>query len=209
MINRIESDILGSNTFVVSNGKDCFIVDAGASVDAVKKLVNGQNVLGVFLTHGHFDHIYFLDEYLKEFNCTAYASEYAKEYFCDADKNLSSDFYGEEIVIKNLAKTRFLCGNGTLKVGDFEIDYFQLGGHSKGDMAFVFEKNLFVGDLILGDSIGRYDMYGGDKNTLLKSLDFLQKLDYQTMMCGHGEDRKKSFQENVIMFWKRYLSNKK
>ena len=205
MINRIESDILGSNTFVVSNGKDCFIVDAGASVDAVKKLVNGQNVLGVFLTHGHFDHIYFLDEYLKEFNCTAYASEYAKEYFCDADKNLSSDFYGEEIVIKNLAKTRFLCGNGTLKVGDFEIDYFQLGGHSKGDMAFVFEKNLFVGDLILGDSIGRYDMYGGDKNALIKSLDFLENYDYKIMYSGHGSENEKMKQDMVISAWIKFL----
>lgn len=205
MITRIEGDILDSNVYVISNGNECFIVDAGVKVNVVKECVGGQKVLGIFLTHGHFDHIYYLEDYLSEFGCTAYASEYAKEYICDADKNLSKIFYNHEMKIKDLSKINFLCGDGTIKIGDFEIEYFQLGGHSKGDMVFVFEKNLFVGDLILGDSIGRIDMYGGDKNAMIKSLDFLENYDYKIMYSGHGSENRKETQDNVVRLWKKFL----
>ena len=205
MITRIEGDILASNVYVISNGRECFIVDAGVKLNVLKQYVRGQKVLGVFLTHGHYDHIYYLEDYLSEFGCKAYASEFAKEYICDADKNLSKIFYNHEMEIKNLSKVNFLCADGTIKIGDFEIEYFQLGGHSKGDMVFVFEKNLFVGDLILGDSIGRIDMYGGDKNAMIKSLDFLENYDYKIMYSGHGSENRKETQDNVVRLWKKFL----
>lgn len=206
MITRIESEILDSNTFVVSNGKECFIVDAGVKANVVKECVGGQKVLGVFLTHGHYDHIYYLDDYLAEFGCKAYASEFAKEYLEESDKNLSEQSVYDTMYIKNVDAVNFLKNNGTVKLGDFEIKYFQLGGHSTADMMFDYDGNIFVGDTIIGRDVGRQDMYGGDKNAMIKSLGFLENYDYKIMYSGHGSENGKEKQDNVVRLWKKFLS---
>lgn len=206
MITRIEGEILTSNTYVVSNGKECFVVDAGARVDALKQHIKGQKVLGIFLTHGHYDHIYFLDNYLSELGCKAYASEFAKEYLEESNKNLSEQSVYKTMYIKNIDAVNFLKNSGVVKLGNFEVKYFQLGGHSTADMMFDFDGNIFVGDTIIGRDVGRQDMYGGDKSAMVKSLGFLENYDYKIMYSGHGTENKKETQDSVVKLWKKFLS---
>ena len=206
MITRIEGNILASNTYVVSNGKSCFIVDCTVPVEKLKETLLGQKVEAVFITHGHYDHIYFLDEYLKTFDCKFYASEFAIEYLSDAYKNASRGSPYPELEIKGFKKVTALSYKGEIKAGVFAIKYFQLGGHSKGDMMFDFGKNIFVGDLVIGRDVGRTDLYGGDKNEMIKSLEFLENYDYKIMFSGHGKENEKDTQNKVIKIWKKYLS---
>ena len=78
-IKRIISKILDSNTFVISKGDKAIIIDAGANLEDVKNEINNKKVLGIFLTHAHYDHVFYCLDYAKEFDCKIYANKNSPE----------------------------------------------------------------------------------------------------------------------------------
>lgn len=202
---QIVSKLYESNTFVLENNDEVLIVDAGATLEEVKKCVGDKKVVGILLTHGHFDHSYYISSYIEEFKTKAYASKFAKEYLADHKKNYSSDF-GLNMNMQDFKNFVFLENSGSIKIGSFLVEFGQLGGHSKSDMFFKVGKYLFVGDVIIGRGIGRMDLYGGNKAEMLKSLKILANVEYETMCCGHDENRTKEAQDKVISTYIKFLS---
>ncbi|MBR1890589.1 MAG: MBL fold metallo-hydrolase [Clostridia bacterium] len=205
MIYRIETEILNSNVFVIAHGQSCVIVDAGATLEKVKAIVGDMKVEGIFLTHGHYDHVYYVREYAKAFGCKVYASELVKEYLENCKYNFSEGFELGEFELHDFGNFVFLHDDGAVSLPHFEIEFFKLGGHSKSDVAFLIDKNLFVGDVLIGREIGRLDLYGGDKNHMVKSLERLLSFDYEIMRSGHGKENTKEAQDAVIKLWLRFL----
>ena len=201
---RLVGDIYDSNVFVENIDKNTFIIDAGANFDKINDVT--ENVRAIFLTHGHFDHAYFVEDYAKKLNVKIYASEKIREYLEEPKKNYSTDFNCDLLKITGFSNFVFLQGDGEVKIGDVVIKYFQMGGHSKSDMCFLINDDLFVGDLIIGRGIGRMDLYGGSKQEMIKSLKKLATLNYKTMHCGHGEDLSKEMADKVISTYLRFLS---
>ena len=80
-----------SNTYIIINNNKSIVIDCGASVEELEKREITPSA--VLLTHGHFDHILNLKEYVEKFNCEIYASENIIEKLLDSNKNLSSSFY--------------------------------------------------------------------------------------------------------------------
>ena len=79
---KVESIVLGSigtNCYIVTNEetKECFAVDMAECpqeyVNYIKN--NGLEMKALFLTHGHFDHIMGIDDFLKAFPVPVYAGE--------------------------------------------------------------------------------------------------------------------------------------
>lgn len=66
----------------------------------------------------------------------------------------------------------FLNHGDTIKLGDDEMRVILTPGHSPGSVCFYCEKQkiLIGGDVLFRDSIGRTDLFGGDHETLLKSI---------------------------------------
>ena len=87
LVEKVVSKLLDSNTFVVSNGEDAIVIDAGCSIEQVKNVVQGKHVLGVLLTHAHYDHALYAEIYAQEFGCKIYASSASQEYLKDSAKN--------------------------------------------------------------------------------------------------------------------------
>lgn len=201
---RLVGDIYDSNVFVENIDKNIFIIDAGANFDKINDVT--ENVRAIFLTHGHFDHAYFVEDYAKKLNVKIYAREKIREYLEEPKKNYSTDFNCDLLKITDFSNFVFLQGDGEVKIDAVVIKYFQMGGHSKSDMCFLIGEDLFVGDLIIGRGIGRMDLYGGSKQEMIKSLKKLATLNYKTMHCGHGEDLSKEMADKVISTYLRFLS---
>lgn len=202
MIERIESNFIGSNVFVISKEDACFVVDAGVDLETLKATVGNKKVEGIFLTHGHYDHCFFVEQYLKEFGCKVFCSENIKEYLQNPDYNYSEGHFK----LDNFENFVFLHEKGIVNLDNFEVEFHQLGGHSKSDMCYKFEDDVFVGDVLIGRDMGRIDLYGSDKLEMSKSLKFLQNYDFSTMHSGHGEDNSKLTQNKVINLWLRFLN---
>jgi glyoxylase-like metal-dependent hydrolase (beta-lactamase superfamily II) len=89
--------------------------------------------------------------------------------------------------------TPFTCDT-RLKDGDeltFDggvIKIIHTPGHTKGGVCFLADDNLFSGDTLFQQSVGRTDLPGGNMTTLLTSLEKLKQLpDAVKVFPGHGE----------------------
>lgn len=175
-----------SNTYVVKNGETAVIIDCGASVEKLKNL-GITAVSAILLTHGHFDHIVYLKDYIKEFNCKVYASENIVEKLQDASKNLSQDFYHTPFKFdKKTVEKVSLVSNETLEISGIKIECVTLPGHCECQMGYIIDNKLFSGDVIFSHCIGRYDLYDSSFLKVRKSLEKVKKLNVEKIYPGHG-----------------------
>lgn len=202
MIDRLVSKIMESNVFVVSHNDSCIIIDSGVEPDVIKKAVGDKTVEAVFLTHGHYDHCFYALEYQKMFGCQIFCAQQAKEYLQNPDYNYSEG----KLKITHFSNFVFLNSNGKIDLKDFNVEYHLLGGHSKSDMCYTVDGEIFVGDILIGRDMGRVDLYGGDKLKMKESLEILVEKNYSIMHSGHGKDNSKSVQDKVAKLWIKFLS---
>lgn len=79
-------------------------------------------------------------------------------------------------------------GGDEITVAGIAFEVIDVPGHSAGHVAFHSGGELFAGDLLFAGSIGRYDLDGGDWETLLASVRALaDRLPPETVVYpGHG-----------------------
>ena len=200
-IERIISNHLESNTFVLKNEDEVLIIDTGATLKQIQEVVGNGKVVGILLTHGHFDHAFYAPQIAQHFNCKIYAASAAKENLSDPEKN-----YGENFKIEDFSNFVFLRSEKELSLGSFKINIFSLPGHSKCSLGFLIDDVLFAGDVVFNKGIGRTDLYGGDKKEMLSSLKLIQHLNFRTLASGHGENSTAESQARNLQSFIRFLS---
>jgi glyoxylase-like metal-dependent hydrolase (beta-lactamase superfamily II) len=82
-----------------------------------------------------------------------------------------------------------VSGGDEITVAGIAFEVVDVPGHSAGHVAFHHDGELFAGDLLFAGSIGRYDLAGGDWDTLLASVRMLmERFPAETVVYpGHGE----------------------
>jgi len=147
----------------------------------------GFEVAGILLTHGHFDHIWGLEELRRLSGAKVYAYEGERELMGDVGLNVSAtagrpcavdaDVYGkdgEEITVEGIT-CRLIA----------------TPGHTGGSCCYYFPEGGFVvsGDTLFAQSVGRTDFPTGDMGQLVRSI--REKLfllpDETRVYPGHGE----------------------
>ena len=198
---QIVSNFLDSNTFVIEKGEVCFIVDCGADLKDVAKVVKGKKVGAIFLTHGHYDHSIFALQYADYFKCKIFANKNIIETLSDTAKN-----YGENFKIADFNNFVFLENDGQLSLNGEKIEYFYCPGHSKCSNCYLIDKSMFSGDVLFYQGIGRTDLYGGDKKEMLQSLKKIKNIDFENVYSGHDRSSEKFEQNKNISVFERFLS---
>jgi glyoxylase-like metal-dependent hydrolase (beta-lactamase superfamily II) len=81
-----------------------------------------------------------------------------------------------------------VTGGDAIVVAGIPFEVVDIPGHSAGHVAFHHEGELFSGDLLFAGSIGRFDLEGGDWETLLASVrSLLDRFPPETIVHpGHG-----------------------
>ena len=187
---------INQNTYVVEQKDSCILIDAGVSVDEIRKITN-KPILAVMLTHSHFDHIDYIEDYDK-LKIPIYASLYTKESMLDSNLNVS-------FMIKprpyRVSKINELNDNETIKIGEVILKCLYTPGHSRDSVCYLVGDKLFSGDTLFSDSIGRTDFIDSDKNEMIKSLSKLGTIDYKELYPGHGRVSSKAEQNQNIQHW--------
>ena len=202
-IKRIESEFLDSNVFVLTEGQECLIVDAGVKTSKVKQVVKDKKVIGVLLTHGHYDHVYYAEEYKEKFDCPIYISKQGK--FTAINKDLT---YGDNFAIKKTSIFNVFNVEKTFKCGNFKIKIYKTPGHCPGSVCYQIGNDFFAGDTLFKTGIGRCDLLNSDENSMLESLKKLKNVKFDVCHSGHGEDSTWEEQQRNIIVHIKFLQRK-
>ena len=142
------------------------IVDP-AEFEACDKVINKYKKLDFILnTHHHVDHVGANLELKKKYRSKILGS--------DSDKDRIP---GIDILLKE---------NQKQKIGNLEFEVIFVPGHTKGHIAFFFnkEKVAFTGDTLFSLGCGR--IFEGTHKEMLKSLNKIKNLPPDTKIyCGH------------------------
>ena len=184
---KIEVGELATNCYICHRGASGFIIDPGGDADKIDIAISksGISVLGVLLTHGHFDHC-LLAKYYQDKGVKVYI------HTLDAEKLYSHKNLALMCGIKfPYTKADVLLNDGdSLNIAGINIKVLHTPGHSAGGVCYVIEDEncIFCGDLLFKLSYGRTDFYDGDFNQLVESFKklFSYKNDF-ILYPGHGE----------------------
>jgi len=181
---------MAANAWVLSDSGECLVFDPGGEDAALFAASFESEKTGVFITHGHVDHIAGLGPYLERGVPVYIGAEDAPALF-DARVNLSA-YFGMPIAFSAFSEfTPHLVGSGDeLRLGGHCFQVFSCPGHSPGSVCLYGEGHLFSGDVLFASGIGRTDFPGGDARLLEKSIrDILFALPDDTLVHpGHGPD---------------------
>jgi len=182
------------NTYIVwDETNQCAIIDAGCySQKEFEKLdgfIKSKNLNPVKLinTHGHFDHIFGIEQCRKAYNLK-WEAHFGDNSWVEGVQAKAA-LFGipvqpidlPDIELNDGDEVHF--GNSTLKV-------IHVPGHSPGSICFYEEQSkiLITGDVLFNGSIGRTDLPGGDYETLISGIKtkLLVLPDDVDVFPGHG-----------------------
>jgi hydroxyacylglutathione hydrolase len=148
----------------------------------------GWDLIGLWLTHGHFDH--FADHaVVREKFPAAKILLHALDEPKVQHPEVQTRLFGLPLVIPPLQADMQVSDNQQLKVGALEVVVIHTPGHSPGHVAYYLPKEqvLVGGDLIIGGSIGRTDLPDSDPAQMVASIRRVMSLPATTrLLGGHG-----------------------
>lgn len=170
---NIQVGPIGTNCYILNNeeNNEGIIVDPGADASRILHAVEELKlkVAGIFVTHGHSDHIGALHQVRQATKAPVYMSAEDAPMLADPEGNLSR-WMGEDV--STFAPEKLVADGDVINVAGFEFKVLATPGHTPGGVCFLNEANTicFVGDTIFCESIGRTDFPGGSYKQILESI---------------------------------------
>ncbi|MEM6326820.1 MAG: MBL fold metallo-hydrolase [Bacteroidota bacterium] len=186
------------NTYVLHDGTEAALVDPGTASreerDRVLRYIDwhGLRVRHLLLTHAHIDHI---------LGCAAFAHRFAEGTddggWClhPADLPLLEHAMVQGEMFRVPVQTpppptRHLAHGDQIALSGTTLEVRHVPGHAPGHVVFYDAEgqHLIGGDVLFAGSVGRTDLWGGDFETLIRSIreQVLTLPDAVTVFSGHG-----------------------
>lgn len=188
--------MFAENTIVLwdDETKEAAIVDPGNSSveedELLAEFISTEKLKIKYLinTHCHIDHILGC-KYVKEKYQPMY---YAPENDLPLLEHAADQAQMFDVQLNKPPKPdEFIREETKLNLGKSELKFLFTPGHTPGEYCIYFEneKICISGDVLFNESIGRTDLWGGDYNTLISSIQnkLLVLPDEVKIYPGHGE----------------------
>ncbi len=154
----VKVGFLETNCYLLINNNNCLIVDPGDEYLKIKENLKDLNVVGILLTHRHFDHIGALNNLVSDYKVSVYDKSNLEE-----KTHIISDFKFD--VIYTIGHTK-----------DSITIYFK------------DEKLMFTGDFLFKETVGRTDLEGGSHIEMQQSIELIKQYDKDIVIYpGHGD----------------------
>ena len=187
LVKSAVGQVMDSIVYALSNGisNDYYLIDIGDFSSAQSLLPKEANVLGVFITHGHHDHILGLNKLKETFSgCTVYTSEECKKMLVSAKANMS--YYWDIPFVYN-GDVKFLYDGEKVKLFDnIWITAIATPGHNPSCLSFQVENYLFTGDSYIPNVKVVTNIPGGNKKLASETVERIMEIGKdKVIMPGH------------------------
>lgn len=171
-IDSIKVGRLRCNCYILDIDGEVLVIDPGDEFEKIDEVISNRKVVGVIITHHHFDHIGAVSEVVKKYKCRIY------------DRN-------------NLVE-----GNNEIGKFKFEVIYTPGHKEDLITIYFKEDKVMFTGDFIFKDTIGRCDLEGSSIEDMFNSIEKIKKYPRDIIIYpGHGINTKLGYEiDNNIYF---------
>ena len=177
------------NCYVIGDGETGAIVDPGDEAARIALAVEqtGLEIGQILVTHAHIDHVGAV---------APLADEYACSVLMHAEAEPMLQQLPTQAMMMGLrfgkvpAVDRHIQDGEILEVGSLRLESLYTPGHAPGHLAFYVESEGLVlsGDALFAGSVGRTDLFGGDMEVLVRSINerLLTLPDETRVYPGHG-----------------------
>lgn len=189
-------NMFSENSIIVwdEETKESAVIDPGTSTSdeetTLSEFVSSKNLKVKYLinTHCHIDHI---------LGCRFVKEKYHPVYYAP-EKDLPLLEHAQQqaqmfnISMDTPPKPDELIAEETeLFLGKTKMKFLFTPGHTPGEVCIYFEKEkiCITGDVLFNESIGRTDLWGGDYQTLINSIETMLLIlpDEVVIYPGHGK----------------------
>lgn len=183
---------IDNNVWLVGDDEQVIVVDAGHDAAAIEAAVNGRDVLGILLTHGHQDHIDAAAEAAKALDTHIYLHP--------ADLFLWQNVYAEQLPDFELDE------GASFRVAGTEVVTRHTPGHTPGSVCFVLPglETVLSGDTLFQGGPGATRWEYSSFPEILSSIDRqLFTLPGTTrVLPGHGDSTSIELEVPAMEAWR-------
>lgn len=188
VVKSAAGQVMSSIVYALSDGisNDYYLIDIGDFDAAQSLLPMRANVRGVFITHGHHDHIFGLNKLKEAYpECVAYASEECARMLASAKANLSLymempfEYTGEVTILHD--------GDIVPLFEGIYLTAIATPGHNPSCLCFEVDNYLFTGDSYIPGVKVVTNLPGGNKKQAQESVEKILCLaKCRTIRPGHN-----------------------
>lgn len=165
----VEPPIENNNYLIIDeDSKEAALIDCSFYDESILIELKRYNAVlkYILLTHGHFDHISGLNYFSHEIKVLMHEND--KEWIEQVNTYLPM----LNMPTMNIPKIdEYINDNDIIKLGNIEIKVIHTPGHTQGGVCFYVAENLFSGDTIFRESVGRCDLPGGNFSQIVESIE--------------------------------------
>lgn len=163
----IKVGFLKCNCYLLEKNNQYLLIDPGDDYDKIKKFIKGKNIIGILLTHSHFDHTASVDNLVNDYKIDVYSHS-------------------------NLTEGIHKIGDF-----NFEIIYTFGHTMDSLTYYFYEYNAMFTGDFLFKDTIGRCDLLESNYNEMKKSIEKIKKYVNNIIIYpGHGISTSLDYEKN-------------
>lgn len=194
-----------ANTYVVGNTDEVIIIDPANRLSNITTAVKNRKVLGIFLTHAHYDHFITLTDVLNKYNVNCYMHQKGFEKLTNLVSSCAMFFGVGSLKPIDKTKTVFVKDNQVLELSpNLKIKVITTPGHTDCSVVYQIEDVMFTGDTLFNNGVGRTDLPTSNTITLINSLKKLLNNKNQAVIYpGHGWESSLEDERHQNDFYKR------
>ncbi len=178
--------LAATNAYLVDLGGHLLAIDAPEGfLDFLKKKKLKPDSL--LLTHGHWDHIWDAADLADWAGCPVYYHPDTAFLCLEPDAMLA---FGLPQRLRPVRATQLLDESGPIPAAWSQAKLLLVPGHCPGSLCLYLPNSgqLFGGDVLFADGVGRWDLPGGDRDQLLSGIHkkILTLPENTVVYPGHG-----------------------
>lgn len=170
----IKQFVLGAienNNFLLIDeaSKEAVLIDCTQEDGDIEKVLQEYDakLKFILITHGHFDHVLGVNYFRNKYNCQVLLHEADKE-LVERLPEFAKSFGLPPAETQKIDE--YIKEGDVIKFGQNEIKVIHTPGHSQGCVCYLINDDLFSGDTLFYECVGRTDLPGGSFKQIVSSI---------------------------------------